>query len=60
MNEQAGDVRKRCIAVLRQLQDCYDTESAHIEADEALCGLLIELGYQDVVEEYNKVRKWYA
>lgn len=37
-----------------------DKEGAHIEADEVLCDLLIELGYQDVVDAWLKVDKWYA
>jgi hypothetical protein len=32
----------------------------HVEADEVLCELLISLGYEDVVEEYRKIEKWYS
>lgn len=35
-----------------------DGEGAHYDADEVLCDLLISLGYQDVVDEWNKVEKW--
>jgi len=35
-----------------------DHEGEHSEADELLCRLLVELGYEDVVEEWNKVYKW--
>ena len=37
-----------------------DKERDHGEADELLCGLLRELGYQEVVDEYNNIEKWYA
>jgi len=48
------------ISELRSLQGSDDTEVAHCEADDLLCELLISLGYQDVVDEYYKVPKWYA
>jgi hypothetical protein len=35
----------------------YDT--AHEQADELLCKLLISLGYEEVVNEWQKVPKWY-
>lgn len=38
----------------------YDCETAHADADTLLCELLIELGYKQVVDIYNKVCKWYA
>lgn len=37
-----------------------DTEGGHIHADEILCDLLEAIGYKKVVEEYNKINKWYA
>ena len=43
--------------------ECYndgDTEVDHLRADNILCSLLYELGYDKVVEEYDKVSKWYA
>lgn len=40
--------------------DCGDTEIAHSDADDILCDLLSLLGYNEVVEEYNKIGKWYA
>ena len=45
---------------LKAAQDKYDAESAHIDADTVLCDLLNALGYKKIVEEYNKVEKWYA
>lgn len=45
---------------LKAAQQDSDTESAHAEADEVLCALLKALGYTKIVEEYDKVPKWYA
>lgn len=49
------------IDVLRveSLTDC-DTEENHMQADQILCQLLIELGYKDIVEVYNLIEKWYT
>lgn len=35
-------------------------EEGHVKADEALCGLLIHLGYEDIVSIWDKLPKWYA
>lgn len=37
-----------------------DTESAHVNADEILLELLLQLGFEDVVDLYNQIDKWYA
>lgn len=38
----------------------WDIEKTHSEADKILCELLTDLGYADVVAEWEKVEKWYA
>jgi hypothetical protein len=38
----------------------HDTEKAHVMADEILCELLTRLGFEDVVNLYNNIDKWYA
>lgn len=38
----------------------YDSEANHEDADDDLMDLLTELGYEKVVEMYNKVPKWYS
>ncbi len=53
-------LREEIIERLKLAQKNGDTEGAHGMADDALCDLLINLGYSDVVTEYNKVDKWYA
>lgn len=48
---------------LKQLKnDCHtgDTECDHGTADCILCDFLVSLGYQDIVDEWEKVAKWYA
>jgi hypothetical protein len=37
-----------------------DIEMNHREADKILCNLLIDLGYQDVVDAFDKINKHYA
>ena len=46
--------------MLRAAARSLDTESAHVDADDALCKLLDALGYTDVVEHYRIIEKWYA
>jgi hypothetical protein len=41
-------------------QNNDDTEIAHENADDILCNFLESLGYDKIVEEYKKIRKWYA
>ena len=46
---------------LKATGDRYeDFEYGHIEADEILCKILLELGYDEIVEAYRKVGKWYS
>ena len=47
-------------AKLKELQQSDDVELSHYEADQIICNLLNDLGYTDVVKEYNKISKWYA
>lgn len=42
------------------LQQVADLESAHVKADEILLRMLSELGFDDIVQEYQKIDKWYA
>lgn len=52
--------RNKALQKLKELQESQDTEGAHYGADEVLCDLLHFLGYDDVIEEYHKIGKWYA
>lgn len=35
-------------------------EESHIQADNILCYILRELGYDDVVDAYHSIDKWYC
>lgn len=37
-----------------------DPEDAHINADDILCDILTELGYESLVERYRLIYKWYS
>lgn len=52
--------RDKALIKLRKLQKNEDIESAHCGADHVLCDLLGTLGFNDVVQEYHKVKKWYS
>jgi len=45
---------------LKILQKLGDTEIAHSMADELLLKFLSDLGYSKIVDEFNKIEKWYA
>lgn len=42
--------------------ECFsgDKEHDHYVADDLLCQLLKDLGYEKVVEKFKEVDKWYA
>jgi hypothetical protein len=40
--------------------EAYDVGNAHMVADDLLCELLTLLNFEDVVDEYRKIDKWYA
>jgi hypothetical protein len=54
--------RKEFLARLEKCQTGYgkDFEVAHIEADRVLCDILVALGYEDIVEAWDDVCKWYC
>ena len=67
INARLCDEKKRCaeleknvLVELKNAKDESDTESAHADADDALCRFINGLGYSKVVDEYNKINKWYA
>ena len=45
---------------LISLQNISDVEAAHSRADDILVEILISLGLNDIVNEYEKINKWYA
>ena len=53
-------LKEKYINLLKEQQISWDDEMAHVEADNLVCELLKELGFEEVVKEYDKVSKWYA
>jgi hypothetical protein len=53
-------IKESVIAKLKEEQANGDLEGAHINGDDLLCLLLIELGCKDVVNEWREIDKWYA
>lgn len=45
---------------LKELKNNDDNECAHSMADDLLCELLLELGYEEIVSVYEDLEKWYA
>ena len=60
-----GDVnmKKQYLEQLKELKELAnetDLEHAHNKADNILTLILNDLGFTEIVEEYEKVGKWYA
>lgn len=51
---------QEAIWLLDEIAKSGDTEAAHRNADKVLCALLKTMGFDDVVEAWEKVEKWYA
>ena len=46
---------------MKSLQDENgEYETAHSEADKILCQVLTQLGFNELVSEFEKVPKWYS
>lgn len=52
--------REEIIRRLKKMQEPGDPMANHEKADKLLCTLLRQLGYADVVREWQKIFKWYA
>lgn len=53
------EISDKAVSELKKCND-MDTESGHEEADSILTALLLQFGYVEVVEEYEKIKKWFA
>jgi len=51
---------EKWIKYIKEYCHSGDTEADHGEADKALCLFLRSLGYGELVDEWEKVDKWYA
>ena len=50
----------RFVDHMRQCQVQTNAEIAHIEADFILLDLIRTLGYNELADEYEKVKRWYS
>lgn len=61
---QKEELSSKYVKLLKEIRDLEaetgDTEVAHSSADDALISLLLELGFEKVVDYYNVIPKWYA
>jgi hypothetical protein len=58
--DKNGEKYKAFVSKMQDLENSRNQESAHIEADDILCQLLIELGYKEIVDAFENIGKWYA
>lgn len=50
----------RFVDHMKQCQTNLNTELAHIDADYILVEFIRELGYNDLADAYETVKKWYS
>lgn len=48
------------VDLLIRINTVCDQELAHKYADNVLCSLLRSLGYNDIVDAYDEIGKWYS
>lgn len=60
--EEKKDLNFKYVNLLKEIRnkEVGDTERAHSAADDVLVALLVDLGFDEVVEAYNDMPKWYA
>ena len=51
MDEAINDLKNKTVV---------GTEEGHIIADKILCEVLRRLGYDEIVDEYEKISKWFT
>jgi hypothetical protein len=55
-----SDIIKAAIERMKECVKNSDYEVAHCNADDILCDVLKQLGAKELVDEFEKVGKWYA
>jgi 5'-deoxynucleotidase YfbR-like HD superfamily hydrolase len=45
---------------MKEIEISFDPEKAHSKADDLLCAVLRELGYEDGIKIFEEMEKWYA
>ncbi len=60
MDEKDKKLENEYIEKIEQECKGFDQESDHVYADNLLCELLKELGFNNLVKRYEEIPKWYA
>jgi len=60
MRKKKADIIKESVEKMKECVNNNDIELAHVEADDILCDVLTKLGYEELVDVYKNVKKWYA
>ena len=60
MRKKKADIIKEAVEKMKECVNNGDTEVAHLDADNIICDVLTQLGYKELVDLYEKVKKWYA
>lgn len=53
-------VDKALAALIRQLSENEDPETAHIEADDIILGIAEKYGFIETVKSFREMERWYA
>ena len=48
------------VDLLKRIYEIHDTENAHVYADDVLCTLLRNMGYDAIIDTYQEIEKRYA
>lgn len=61
-NEEIDAIYQKSLARLKELANKKypDEEEDHGEADEILCNMLNALGYKDLTDAWDDIKKWYS
>ena len=61
-NKEIDTIYQKSLARLNELvfQKYPDEEEDHIEADMILCDMLNALGYKDLTDAWDDIKKWYS
>lgn len=50
---------KEALELMKKI-DPLDICGGHVDADDILCEVLKSIGFSELIEEYDKIIKWYA
>jgi len=58
--EQEAIDKLEAIILRQTVAQRSDIENDHSQADDIICEFLRDLGYDDIVDRFSKIDKWYA